>query len=185
MKRTCLALALATTTFAANAGGFTLSSPDIKPNAAIKDTQVFNGFGCTGGNVSPALEWKGAPKGTKSFALLVHDPDAPTGGSGWWHWVVINLPADTTKLAGGAGKADGSALPAGTAQINTDFGGPGWGGPCPPVGDKPHHYHFTLHALKVEKLELPQGATAALAGYMVNANSLGKAKLTGMYGRKK
>jgi Raf kinase inhibitor-like YbhB/YbcL family protein len=146
---------------------------------------VFNGFGCTGGNISPALEWKNAPKGTKSFALLVHDPDAPTGGSGWWHWVVINLPADTTKLAGGAGKADGSALPAGTAQINTDFGGPGWGGPCPPVGDKPHHYHFTLHALKVEKLELPPGATAALAGYMVNANSLGKAKLTGLYGRKK
>lgn len=185
MKRTCLALALATSAFAANAAGFTLSSPDIKPNATIKDTHVFNGFGCTGGNVSPALEWKNAPKGSKSFALQVHDPDAPTGGSGWWHWVVINLPADTAKLAGGAGKADGSALPAGTAQINTDFGGPGWGGPCPPVGDKPHRYHFTLHALKVEKLDLPQGATAALAGYMINANSLGKARLTGTYGRKK
>ena len=79
MKRTCLALALATSAFAANAAGFTLSSPDIKPNATIKDTQVFNGFGCTGGNVSPALEWKNAPKGTKSFALQVHDPDAPTG----------------------------------------------------------------------------------------------------------
>ena len=185
MKRTCLVLAFATSAFAANAAGFTLSSPDIKPNATIKDTHVFNGFGCTGGNVSPALEWKNAPKGSKSFALQVHDPDAPTGGSGWWHWVVINLPADTAKLAGGAGKADGSALPAGAAQISTDFGGPGWGGPCPPVGDKPHRYHFTLHALKVEKLDLPQGATAALAGYMSNANSLGKARLTGTYGRKK
>ena len=185
MKRTCLALALATSAFAANAAGFTLSSPDIKPNATIKDTQVFNGFGCTGDNVSPALEWKNAPKGTKSFALQVHDPDAPTGGSGWWHWVVINLPADTAKLAGGAGKADGSALPAGSVQISTDFGAPGWGGPCPPVGDKPHRYHLTLHALKVEKLDLPQGATAALAGYMINANSLGKARLTGTYGRKK
>jgi Raf kinase inhibitor-like YbhB/YbcL family protein len=185
MKRTCLALALATSAFAANAAGFTLTSPDIKPNATIKDTQVFNGFGCTGGNVSPALEWKNAPKGTKSFAVLAHDPDAPTGGSGWWHWVVINLPADTSKLAGGAGKADGSGLPAGTAQINTDFGGPGWGGPCPPVGDKPHRYNITVHALKVEKLDLPQGATAALAGFMINANSLGKARLTGTYGRKK
>ena len=185
MKRIATALVFTTCTFAAHAAGFTLSSPDIKPNATIKSEQVFNGFGCTGGNVSPALEWKNPPKGTKSFALQVHDPDAPTGGSGWWHWVVINLPADTAKLAAGAGKADGSSLPAGATQINTDFGGPGWGGPCPPVGDKPHRYHFTLHALKVEKLELPQGATAALAGYMINANSLGKAKLTGLYGRKK
>lgn len=190
MKRTSLAHAfaasiLATGAFAAHAAPFKLYSPEIRPNTIIKEAQVFNGFGCTGGNVSPTLEWKNAPKGTKSFALLVHDPDAPTGGSGWWHWVVINLPADTTKLASGAGKADGSALPAGAVQINTDFGGPGWGGPCPPVGDKPHRYNFTLHALKVEKLDLPPGATAALAGYMINANSLGKAKFTGTYGRKK
>ena len=185
MKRLATALALATGTVAAHAAGFTLSSPDIRPNATIREAQVFNGFGCTGGNVSPALAWKNVPKGTKSFALLVHDPDAPTGGSGWWHWVVVNLPADTTQLAAGAGKADGSALPAGAQQVATDFGGPGWGGPCPPVGDKPHRYNFTLHALKVEKLELPQGASAALAGFMINANSLGKAKLTGLYGRRK
>lgn len=190
MKRTSLAHAfaasiLATGAFAAHAAPFKLYSPEIRPNTIIREAQVFNGFGCTGGNVSPTLEWKNAPKGTKSFALLVHDPDAPTGGSGWWHWVVINLPADTTKLASGAGKTDGSALPAGAVQINTDFGGPGWGGPCPPVGDKPHRYNFTLHALKVEKLDLPPGATAALAGYMINANSLGKAKFTGTYGRKK
>lgn len=164
---------------------FTLSSAEIAPGAKIANAQVFNGFGCTGGNVSPALAWKNPPKGSKSFALLVHDPDAPTGGSGWWHWVVVNLPADATQLRAGAGKADGSALPAGAAQINTDFGAPGWGGPCPPVGDKPHRYNFTLHALKVEKLDLPPGATAALAGYMINANSLGKASLTGRYGRSK
>ena len=76
------------------AQGFKLESADVKPNAAIAEEQVFNGFGCTGKNVSPALKWSGAPKGTKSFALLVHDPDAPTGGAGWWHWVVINIPAD-------------------------------------------------------------------------------------------
>lgn len=185
MKKSILALCLASTGLTVNAGSFTLESPEIKSNGVIANEQVFDGFGCTGGNVSPALEWKNAPKDTKSFALLVHDPDAPTGGSGWWHWVVINLPAETGRLTLGAGKADGSALPAGAAQINTDFGGPGYGGPCPPVGDKPHRYHFTLHALKVDKLELPQGASAALAGYMVNANSLGKATLTGRYGRNK
>jgi hypothetical protein len=97
--------------------------------------------------------------------------------------VVTNIPAGTSSLAKGAGKADGSGLPAGAMQINTNFGAPGWGGPCPPPGDKPHRYHFTLHALKVEKLELPAGATAALAGYMINANSLGKATLTGKFGR--
>ncbi len=185
MQRTLLALGLATASLAVQAAGFTLESPDIKPKGAIKKEQVFNGFGCTGDNVSPALAWKNPPAGTKSFALLVHDPDAPTGGSGWWHWVVINLPATADKLAAGAGKADGSALPSGAAQVNTDFGGPGWGGPCPPVGDKPHRYNFSLHALKVEKLDLPPGATAALAGYMINANSLGKATLTGTYGRSK
>lgn len=190
MKKTIrLALAaaslLATGAALADGHAFTLASPDIKPGARIADAQVFNGFGCSGSNVSPALTWKNPPKGTKSFALLVHDPDAPTGGAGWWHWVVINLPADTTQLASGAGKADGAALPPGAAQITTDFGAPGWGGPCPPAGDKPHRYNLTLHALKVDKLELPQGATASLAGFMINANSLGKARLTGTYGRKK
>ncbi|MCK6407067.1 MAG: YbhB/YbcL family Raf kinase inhibitor-like protein [Rhodocyclaceae bacterium] len=183
--RTITSAILLSTGFAVEAAAFTLHSPDIRHNATIKEAQVFNGFGCTGGNVSPALVWKNPPQGTKSFALLVHDPDAPTGGSGWWHWVVINIPANTRELPPDAGKADGHLLSPGAQQITTDFGAPGWGGPCPPVGDTPHRYHFTLHALKVEKLELPQGATAALAGFMINANSLGKAKLTGLYGRKK
>lgn len=170
---------------AAQAGSFKLASSDIQPNATIADAQVFNGFGCTGQNVSPALKWTGAPAGAKSFALQVHDPDAPTGGAGWWHWVVVNIPATATELPQGAGTADGNALPAGAQQIRTDFGAPGWGGPCPPVGDKPHRYHITIHALKVDKLELPKDATASLAGYMINANSIGKATLTGRYGRKK
>jgi Raf kinase inhibitor-like YbhB/YbcL family protein len=164
---------------------FNLASPDIAGKKAISEEQVFNGFGCSGKNVSPALKWSNAPKGTKSFALLAHDPDAPTGGAGWWHWVVINIPADTTGLAKGAGRADGSGLPKGAVQVNTDFGGPGWGGPCPPAGDKAHRYNFTLHALKVEKIDIPANATASLAGFMVNAESIGKATFTGMYGRKK
>jgi Raf kinase inhibitor-like YbhB/YbcL family protein len=183
--RVLLGSTLFMASFAAAAQQFILASPDIKPNARIKDEQVFNGFGCTGKNISPTLEWKNAPKGTKSYALLVHDPDAPTGGSGWWHWLVVNIPADVTKLPAGAGGADGSAVPKGAQQVNTDFGAPGWGGPCPPAGDKPHRYNFTVYALKVDKLDLPQGATAALAGFMVNANSLGTATLTGLYSRKK
>lgn len=170
---------------AALADSFKLQSADIKPNGKIADEQVFNGFGCSGKNVSPALKWSGVPKGTKSLALLVHDPDAPTGGAGWWHWVVINVPADAAELKKEAGKADGSNLPTGARQVSTDFGGPGWGGPCPPAGDKPHRYNFSLHALKVEKLDIPPNATASLAGFMVNANSIGVAKLTGKYGRAK
>lgn len=169
----------------AHAEQFKLTSPDIKPGGTIAEEQVFNGFGCSGKNISPALKWSGAPKGTKSFALLVHDPDAPTGGAGWWHWLVIDIPAAAKELKKDAGKADGSNLPAGAVQIATDFGGPGWGGPCPPPGDKPHRYNFTLHALKVEKLDVPKDAKASLVGFMVNANSIGKATLTGKYGRKK
>ncbi|HEY3180611.1 MAG TPA: YbhB/YbcL family Raf kinase inhibitor-like protein [Casimicrobiaceae bacterium] len=164
---------------------FKLTSPDIKPAGTILDEQVFNGFGCSGKNVSPVLKWSGAPKETKSFALLVHDPDAPTGGAGWWHWVAINIPVTTTELPKGAGKTDGSSLPAGATSITTDFGTPGYGGPCPPAGDKPHRYNFTLYALKVDKLDVPKDARASLAGFMVNANAIGKATLTGKYGRSK
>ena len=162
---------------------FALSSPDIRPDGPIRLEQVFNGFGCQGRNISPGLAWSRAPEETRSFALLVHDPDAPTGGAGWWHWLVVNIPASETGLAKGAGTADGSNLPAGATQVTTDFGSPGWGGPCPPVGDKPHRYVFTLYALKTERLDV-SGASASLAGYMVNGNAIGKAQLTGKFGRK-
>jgi Raf kinase inhibitor-like YbhB/YbcL family protein len=171
--------------FAAGAASaFDLTSTDLKPGTPVPEKHVYNGFGCSGENVSPALEWKNAPKEARSFALLVHDPDAPTGGAGWWHWVVYDIPASTTSLPQGAGTADGARMPKGAVQQRTDFGTPGWGGPCPPAGDKPHRYVFTLHALKVDKLDIPQGATASLVGFMVNANSLAKANLTVRYGRK-
>jgi len=162
-----------------------LTSADINPGGTIADEQVFNGFGCSGKNVSPALKWSGAPKGTKSFVLLAHDPDAPTGGGGWWHWAVVDISADTTELAKGAGKSDGSALPKGATSLVTDFGAPGYGGPCPPAGDKPHRYNFTLYALKLDKLDIPKNATPSLVGFMANANAIGKATLTGRYGRAK
>ena len=180
-----LALVLALTGSACLADGakFRLSSADIRANGTIANKFVFQGFGCKGDNVSPALSWSGAPPGTQSFALLVHDPDAPTGGAGWWHWAVYDIPASATSIAQGAGTANGAGLPTGAKQGVTDFGAAAWGGPCPPEGGGTHHYHFTLHALKVPKLEIPAGASAALIGYMVNANSLGKASFTGLYGR--
>lgn len=166
----------------ATAAEFQLTSTTIKPESTLGVDQVFNGFGCTGNNISPELVWKNAPEGTKSFALTVYDPDAPTG-SGWWHWVVYNLPATTTTLAAGVGTADGKKLPAGSLQGRTDFGAPGFGGACPPVGDKPHRYIFTLHALKTDKLEVPADATAALIGYMINANRIEQTSFTAYYGR--
>lgn len=174
-----VAVFLANTALAAE---FKLSSADVKANAKIADAYVFSGFGCTGGNKSPALEWKDPPAGTKSFAVTVYDPDAPTG-SGWWHWVIFNIPASATKLAAGAGDPAAKLAPEGSVQTPTDFGKPGYGGPCPPKGDKPHRYIFTVHALKVEKLEVDANATGALVGFMINANRLGKASFTARYGR--
>jgi len=114
-------------------------------------------MGCNGQNISPALNWSNAPAGTKSFAVTAYDPDAPTG-SGWWHWVMYNIPADATGLVAGAG--NGRNAPRGSQEGRTDFGSKGYGGPCPPAGDKPHHYHFTVFALKVDKLDVPGDATA-------------------------
>jgi Raf kinase inhibitor-like YbhB/YbcL family protein len=173
---------LAVAVSAAGAAEFKFGSPTIAPGSTLTDAQVFNGFGCTGKNISPELRWSDAPAGTKGFALTVYDPDAPTG-SGWWHWVVYNIPASANAIAAGAGTADGKALPAGSAQGRTDFGTPGFGGACPPPGNKPHRYIFTLHALKTDKIEVPPDATAALIGYMIHANQIGKASFTAKYGR--
>src|SRR5437764_3891804 len=163
------------------AGKFTVTSTNISPGGKIADAQVYNSFGCKGGNVSPELSWSSAPAGTKSFAILMHDPDAPTG-SGWWHWVVYNIPASVSSLAAGAGDPHKSLLPAGALQGRTDFGTPGYGGPCPPPG-KPHRYYLRLYALKVTRLDVPADATAAYIGFTVRSQSLGKAQLMGVYGR--
>jgi Raf kinase inhibitor-like YbhB/YbcL family protein len=169
---------------AANAQSMTLTSADIKEGATIANEQVFKGFGCTGGNVSPALSWSGAPSGTKSFAVSIYDPDAPTG-SGWWHWVVYNIPAGTTSLPKGAGDVKKKLMPKGAIQSRTDFGADGYGGPCPPAGDKPHHYQITVFAVDVDKLPDAKNdaASAALVGFDLHFHTLAKATLTGLYGR--
>jgi Raf kinase inhibitor-like YbhB/YbcL family protein len=159
---------------------FTLKTTSFDVKKPLPNKHVFNGFGCSGENVSPALEWSGAPKDTKSFAVTVYDPDAPTG-SGWWHWTLVNIPANVTKIEEGASGA--KKLPAGSVEGRTDFGAPGYGGSCPPQGDKPHRYIFTVYALKVEKLDINGEASGAMVGFNLNANSLGKASFTVKYGR--
>lgn len=166
----------------ASAEEFRLTSPVLEADGWLPAGQVFNGFGCAGGNVSPALAWHGLPPGTKSIAVTLYDPDAPTG-SGWWHWVVINIPAEAAGLAEGAGDAATPRLPGHALALRSDFGTPGYGGACPPPGDKPHRYVFTAYALKTPHIDLPANATAALAGFMIHANAIGKATLTVRYGR--
>ncbi|HKV97730.1 MAG TPA: YbhB/YbcL family Raf kinase inhibitor-like protein [Gammaproteobacteria bacterium] len=177
-----LLLALPGATLAA--GGFSVTSPDFANGGTIPKAQVFNGFGCKGGDVSPALHWSGAPAGTKSFAVTIYDPDAPTG-SGWWHWVVFNIPANVTGLAAGAGDAHAHMLPPGAVQARSDFGFSNYGGPCPPVGDPPHHYQVTVYALKVAKLPLDADASGAMVGFELHFSTLAQAHLVGVYGRSK
>jgi Raf kinase inhibitor-like YbhB/YbcL family protein len=179
-----LALSIALATAASAKGGkIVVTSPDFKANGKINDEQVFKGFGCNGGNVSPALSWSGLPAGTKSVALTMYDPDAPTG-SGFWHWVVFNLPPSTTGLAKGAGDPKGTGMPAGAVQSRTDFGTPGYGGPCPPPG-KPHHYIFTVFAVDTDKLDGNADTSAAIIGFMLHFHTLAKGKVVGLYGRSK
>jgi Raf kinase inhibitor-like YbhB/YbcL family protein len=150
----------------------------------VPNANVFDGFGCTGKNMSPAISWTDPPADTKSIAVTMYDPDAPTG-SGWWHWTVINLPASARSLPEGAGDKTGSKLPAGAVQGRTDFGTSNYGGPCPPVGDKPHHYIFTVFAMKADKVPLDANASGALVGFYINKGIgfVNKASVTLTYGR--
>lgn len=189
------AVALAVAGGAAVAQDFKLTSPDLA-SGKFDNKFVLNGFGCQGGNVSPALEWSGVPDGTQSLSLQVHDPDAPTG-AGFWHWTVYNLPPTATGLPEGAGNAL-DRLPAPAFGGNTDFMDTGaigpngnYGGPCPPAGDAPHHYVFTLYALSVPDVQkaggVPRTGTASLYSFVLNKGVgpalLGKASFTATYGR--
>lgn len=159
---------------------FTLSSKDVGGQATTE--QVFNGFGCTGGNISPELTWKNAPEGTKSFAITMYDSDAPTG-SGWWHWLVFDIPATANNIPQNAGNVTLSLMPKGAIQSMTDFGGFGYGGPCPPPGHGIHQYIFTIYALKTDKLGLEAKANPALVGYNLNFNTIAKASIVLYYKR--
>ncbi|TCV89223.1 MULTISPECIES: YbhB/YbcL family Raf kinase inhibitor-like protein [Testudinibacter] len=186
MKISQLASTLIVSAVAASAqadNSFQLSSPQIQANSSISADFEFNGFGCSGNNQSPELHWKNAPAGTKSFAVSVYDPDAPTG-SGFWHWYVVNIPVTASGLAANAGAADQANLPQGAFQLRTDYGYHGWGGVCPPQGDDAHRYIFTVHALNTEKLAVDENTTTALGGFLVNAHTIDKASFTAYYQRK-
>jgi Raf kinase inhibitor-like YbhB/YbcL family protein len=158
----------------------TLISNSFKDGDYLGQDHVLSenyGFGCAGGNKSPHLKWDNVPEGTKSFALTCFDPDAPTG-SGFWHWVVVNIPPSVTELALDASAA---GMPEGALQTRTDFGAPGYGGPCPPQGDHPHRYLFTVNAVGVEALEVNADTSAAVIGFMLNFNTIEKATIMGLY----
>jgi Raf kinase inhibitor-like YbhB/YbcL family protein len=140
------------------------------------------GFGCSGGNRSPHLAWSGVPAGTKSFAVTCFDPDAPTG-SGFWHWLVVNIPPQVAELPLDAGNPKSTLLPKGALQTRTDFGAAGYGGPCPPAGDHPHRYLFTVFAVGAESLPVTADTSAAIVGFQLNFNTLAKAAIMGLYKR--
>lgn len=154
-----------------------ITSTDIQEGSRMNKQYEFNGFGCKGANISPALAWSNPPVGTKSYAITAFDPDAPTE-SGFWQWVVIDIPAQITSLK----KGESGKLTAGIERTN-DYGTKGYGGPCPPVGGGMHRYQFTVWALPSEKLAIPANASNAVVGYMLNLTALGKKALTATYVR--
>ena len=173
-----LTLMLANPALAQNT--FTLSSKDLGGQATT--LQEFNGFGCTGKNQSPQLSWANVPEGTQSFAVTMYDPDAPTG-SGWWHWLIFDIPADVNELVSNAGNVNLKLAPEGAIQSITNYGAPGFGGPCPPPGHGLHQYVITVHALKTDKLGLDVNANPAVVGYYLWNNTLAKASIVAYYQR--
>lgn len=161
---------------------FTLKSNTLGGQATL--TEEFNGFGCSGKNQSPQLQWSHAPAGTKSFAITLYDPDAPTG-SGFWHWVVFDIPANVTELVANAGNVTLNLAPKGAIQSRTNYGIIGYGGPCPPENHGIHQYIVTIHALKTEKLGLDATADPAVVGFYLWMNTLEKASIVTYYERKK
>ena len=161
----------------------TVSSPDLHPGGTLPLRQVYRGHGCTGANLSPALQWAHAPAGTRSYAITLHDPDAPHPG-GWWHWVVYDLPAATTSLPEGAGRTDAALLPRGAHQGRNDFGSADYGGACPPPGDHAHRYVLTVHALDVASLGLPAGAPAASVADAIRSHQIASGQLVTTFARR-
>jgi Raf kinase inhibitor-like YbhB/YbcL family protein len=160
--------------------GFELTSTDVTDGAPLEAAQVSGIFGAGGQDVSPQLSWSGFPTETKSFAVTVFDPDAPTT-SGFWHWAVANIPATTTSLESGAGDDGGSGLPAGAVQLKNDGGLARYLGAAPPAGHGPHRYFVAVHALDVESLEVGADATPAFLGFSMFGHTLARAVISGTF----
>ncbi|TFV62425.1 YbhB/YbcL family Raf kinase inhibitor-like protein [Geodermatophilus sp. DF01-2] len=159
---------------------FQLSSTDATDGRPLSTPQVSGVMGAGGEDRSPQLSWSGFPEGTRSFAVTVYDPDAPTH-SGFWHWAVANIPASVTELPSGAGDRDGAGLPEGAVQLRNDAGFAGYVGAAPPAGHGPHRYFVTVHAVDVERLEVTPDSTPAFLGFNLFGHTLARAVLVGTY----
>ncbi|MBN9746237.1 YbhB/YbcL family Raf kinase inhibitor-like protein [Amycolatopsis sp. A1MSW2902] len=162
---------------------FTLRSTDIADGETLAQPHLSGIFGAGGEDRSPQLAWEGFPEGTRSFAVTVYDPDAPTA-SGFWHWAVFNIPASVTSLEAGAGDSAGSGLPSSAVTLKGDGGVRQYLGAAPPPGHGPHRYFFVVHALDVETLEVPEDATPAFLGFNMFGHTLGRATLVPVYENK-
>jgi Raf kinase inhibitor-like YbhB/YbcL family protein len=160
--------------------GFSVTSTTCEDGGTLPDTHVFDGWGFTGGNRSPHLSWSGAPEGTKGYAVTCFDPDAPTP-SGFWHWIVVGIPADVSELAEDAGAEGGAGLPGGAFQVANDYGTKAFGGAAPPKGDRPHRYLFAVHALDTDDLGIDDSVSAAVAAFNIGFHTLARGVLTGNY----
>jgi Raf kinase inhibitor-like YbhB/YbcL family protein len=158
---------------------FTVESNDVAEGQQMAQAQVYSGFGMTGDNISPHLRWHGFPAETKGFAVTCYDPDAPTG-SGFWHMVLLDVPASVTELATGAVSGDQSGLPAGAFCVRNDYGSNDFGGAAPPQGDPPHRYVFAVHALDIDSLAsqgVDAGASPAVAGFNLRFHTIARGLL--------
>ncbi|MDV3128174.1 YbhB/YbcL family Raf kinase inhibitor-like protein [Mycobacterium sp. 21AC1] len=160
---------------------FTLTSESVTDGQPLSNDQVSGIMGAGGSDVSPQLSWSGFPAETRSFAVTVYDPDAPTA-SGFWHWAVADLPATVTELPAGAG--DGSELPGGAVTLANDAGQKRYIGAAPPAGHGPHRYYIAVHALGVDKLDLPDGATPAYLGFNLFGQAIARVVIHGTYEQK-
>jgi Raf kinase inhibitor-like YbhB/YbcL family protein len=167
----------------ASRSNFVLTSSDKELAVSIPLIYTAKAFGCSGGNISPPLQWSGAPAGTKSFVVTLFDRDERSTPSGWWHWVVYDLPSSVDKLSAGAGAEHSQLMPAETRQGRTDLGEDAYHGPCPAKGDPPHRYVFTIYALNVAKLEVPADSSGAMVTSTAQDHLLGKAVFVAHYGR--
>lgn len=159
---------------------FELTSESITHHQPLGPAQASGMMGAGGRDESPQLSWSGFPEGTKSFAVTVYDPDAPTA-SGFWHWAVADLPVTATSLPAGAGTEGSALLPEGAVQLRNDGGFAGFVGAAPPEGHGPHHYHVVVHAVDVESLGVPAEATPAYLGFNLFSHTLGRARLIGTF----